>query len=673
MKHFQKSVLTALILLFLMLTLSSCNDDGGQRTDSSSGTVGNSQLTASDAITSPVTGSETTPFATSDPTSPTTTVPSPTTSGQTTPAPSTPTVPVPTTSVPDTTVPPTVDPPETDGHSPDELVRVQDYIPDLYVNLRYAGTDNQAGRAIYSYKDAYLRYGTVVKLKKVQEELKAEGLSLLIWDAFRPLEAQLDLSIILPNNGTSPVKGTIPFNNGGTLSLAVVKADGTPVKLPSDFDESGDKSDRDFGDVSAEAAKYAGLLDTLMKKYGFKQYLSKWYRYTDTDSYSLITDKTLDENGLADCEEWVVNCQKYVNLRSGPSTSNSSIMKVYAGTKVTVCFFYEKFAFVSCDGTTGYISACYLRQTDENSYKNDLSTVQPVEKYSYEQMNADLAALAEEFSEYLTLSDIGKSEEGRVLTLAILGNPDAERKIYVSAAIHAREHMTATLAVAQIEYMLRNPDLPCGNDGKTVRDILDEVCFYVVPMSNPDGVAISQSGVIPDAFIKKYSSSWYASVWKANANGVDLNANFDADWEKYSIATASSSAGYMGYKGTAPECAAESKALADFLRSMDFDLVLCYHASGSVIYWSYGNYTAVNKQCQELAKLLCMDSGYTLGIPAKGSTAGLKDYAISKLGIPALTIEFGTTDCPLTWREFENIWARCKDTLLTSALWVLEQ
>lgn len=676
MKQHHKSMLSVLIPLLLVLTLSSCKGKVERTTDSFSQTIGQTQ-TVDPADTTPLTDPADTVPTTDDPTitdSSTSTPQNPFgTTPSTVPVTTAPVTTAPITTAPVTTAPPVVDPPDTGVHSSTELVRVLDYIPDLYVNLRYAGTDNLAGRAIYSYQDAYLRYGTVVKLKKVQEELSAQGLSLLIWDAFRPLDAQMDLSIILPNNGTNPVKGTIPFNNGGTLSLAIVKADGTPVALPSDFDEDGAKSDRNFSDVSAEAGKYASLLDSLMQKHGFNRYLTKWYRYTDSNAYSLITTKTLDESGIVDCEQWITYCDSTVNMRKGPSTSYDIITKIPNGTGVTVCFFYEKFAYVSYGGTTGYISACYLRQTDENRYTNDLSTVKPVEKYSYEQMNSDLAALAKEFPEFLTLSSIGKSEEGRDLTLAILGNPDSKHKIYVSAAIHAREHMTATLAVAQIEYMLRNTDLAAGPDGKTVGDILSEVCFYIIPMSNPDGVTISQTGTIPTAFKSKYSSSRYASVWKANANGIDLNANFDAEWEKYGGSSAVQSPSYMGYKGTSPECAAESKALADFLRSMDFDLALCYHCSGSVIYWSYGNYTAVNNKCLELARLLCMDSGFTLGSQSSTSTAGLKDYAISKLGIPSLTIEFGATDCPLTYREFENIWARGKDTLLTSALWVLEQ
>lgn len=60
------------------------------------------------------------------------------------------------------------------------LVRVRDYIPDIWVDLRYAGENNFTGAAIYDFSDAYLRYGTVKKLAAVQKALRGEGLSLLI-------------------------------------------------------------------------------------------------------------------------------------------------------------------------------------------------------------------------------------------------------------------------------------------------------------------------------------------------------------------------------------------------------------------------------------------------------------------------------------------------------------
>lgn len=567
-------------------------------------------------------------------------------------------------------------PSTTDGKNDSDIVKVTDYIPDIHVDLRYAGENNLSGVAIYDYKDAYLRYGTVKKLAKVQSKLRDQGLSLLIWDAYRPYNMQHKLYMILPECATNPQNGKyVAFNTGGTVAVAVVKADGSALPLPSDFDVDGSKADRDFSDLSAESAKYAKLLDELMTANGFEQYLTtKWYRYTDSVSYPIDYKMTIGEEGITVCEKWTVSCEKTLNLRKYASTSSKILDKIPRGKEITVFFMHEKFAYVEYNGTRGYVLAAYLVQSDENGWKSELSTVKPTDNYSYSQMNSDLLALAKEFPDLLKISSIGKSELGKDLTLAILGNEKAEKKIFVSAAIHAREHMIALYSTAQIEYMLRNPSMICDGTNYTFAELLDKVCFYIVPMSNPDGIEIVQTLTFPDAFKSKYASdpTYYASQWKANALGVDLNMNFDAEWDKAGKRpTDSKSPSYLGYKGTSAECAAESKALAEFIRENKFDFVLSYHMMGSVIYWDYGDNKDVIEQSREIALRIAAGSGYPLGDPGSSSVAGLKDYVMSKLATPSLTIEFGTEAAPAAIRDFDNIWARTKNVLAISADWIL--
>ena len=40
----------------------------------------------------------------------------------------------------------------------EHLVKVKDYIPDIWVELKYASEDNFTGHKIYDFKEAYLRY-----------------------------------------------------------------------------------------------------------------------------------------------------------------------------------------------------------------------------------------------------------------------------------------------------------------------------------------------------------------------------------------------------------------------------------------------------------------------------------------------------------------------------------
>lgn len=46
----------------------------------------------------------------------------------------------------------------------DEYVLVKKYIPDIYVELRYATENNFTGVKIYDFTEAYLRYGTVISM-----------------------------------------------------------------------------------------------------------------------------------------------------------------------------------------------------------------------------------------------------------------------------------------------------------------------------------------------------------------------------------------------------------------------------------------------------------------------------------------------------------------------------
>ena len=69
-----------------------------------------------------------------------------------------------------------VDPKNTD------FVRICDYIPGILTELKYSTADNFTGQVIYEFEDAYLRYGTVMKLRSVSVELAQHGLKLKIWD-----------------------------------------------------------------------------------------------------------------------------------------------------------------------------------------------------------------------------------------------------------------------------------------------------------------------------------------------------------------------------------------------------------------------------------------------------------------------------------------------------------
>ena len=173
-----------------------------------------------------------------------------------------------------------------------DLVRILDYIPSLYVDLKYAAADNFTGAVIYDFTDASLRYGTVKKLSRVQEDLRKKGYSLKIWDAYRPLDAQFRLWEVCPdpNYVANPNTGFSNHSRGNAVDVTLVMADGTRLAMPSGFDDFSALANRDYSDIPREAVEHALLLENAMLSHGFMGYFAEWWHYSDCVSYPAVPE-----------------------------------------------------------------------------------------------------------------------------------------------------------------------------------------------------------------------------------------------------------------------------------------------------------------------------------------------------------------------------------------------
>jgi len=532
------------------------------------------------------------------------------------------------------------------------------------VELRYATTDNFTGTVIYEFEDAYLRYGTVKKLAKVQEALREKGLRLKIWDAFRPAGAQFLLWEAFPNATyvSNPNKGYSSHTKGGTVDITVVDANGNELVMPSGYDDFSALADRNYSDCSAEAAANAKMLEKLMEDNGFTGYSKEWWHYSDTKSYSVNT--CFDPSVVS---TWYPNCNQFIGLLKSPVSGSTVLGRIYKGKTMTLLGWDDRYAFVDYNGKQGYVMSSYIMPDAQYDPSDLLTVVDVTDIYTYEQMQKDIAALAARYPDLIQVSSIGKSELGKDLTVLILGDPKAEHQVIVQASIHAREHMTAWLAMALTEYWAQMDLAGCEN-----------VCFHIIPMMNPDGVAISQSGKLSGNLLTIYqrdkaqgfttdSKAVYAQTWKANAFGVDLNRNFDAGWKKNDDRDEPSS---MNYRGKTPFSAAETQALRDYTLKVDPDVTISYHATGSFIFYEYGKYTKANTAGKSLATKVNLVTGYPLYADDGTSFGGYKDWCIEDLGIPSLTIEVGCQPAPLNLREINAIFARNLRVLPAIAQWV---
>lgn len=252
-------------------------------------------------------------------------------------------------------------PPEMPVEENDTFVNVQEYIPDVHVELRYATMDNFVGQVIYDSTDVYLRYGTVVKLMEVQQALRLQGLSLKIWDAFRPASAQYKLWAAKPDPEfvANPQTGFSNHTRGNTVDVTIVDKDGNELEMPSDFDDFTENADRDYSECTAEATKNAELLEELMYENGFTGYESEWWHFVDSDSYPV--DEYFDP---AEISLWYADCNEYINIRQQPDVKAQSVGQIPKGEQMTLLGWSGKMAYIKYGDTYGFVNGDYINRVE---------------------------------------------------------------------------------------------------------------------------------------------------------------------------------------------------------------------------------------------------------------------------------------------------------------------
>lgn len=297
--------------------------------------------------------------------------------------------------------------------------------------------------------------------------------------------------------------------------------------------------------------------------------------------------------------------------------------------------------------------------------------------YSYEQLEKDIQKLQKKFPLILHTDVPEVSVDGRNIWKLTVGDVQAENHILIHGGIHGREYLNCAVLMRLLEEHLRECQKGGILRGTSFSDVCPaEICFHVLPMINPDGCTVSQTGTRemkrPELreFLQKCweeaarqaraagqrppEPESYFARWKANARGVDLNRNFDAGWAAYG---GPQTPGAQGYKGEFPGSEPETKAILEIQKKQPLKCCISYHSSGSLIYWDYGSENVLLEKERRLARILGKTLGYPLHSAVSDGTdqAGCSDYFVLKCGIPAVTIETGATDCPLPAWEFEKI------------------
>lgn len=247
---------------------------------------------------------------------------------------------------------------------------------------------------------------------------------------------------------------------------------------------------------------------------------------------------------------------------------------------------------------------------------------------------------------------IGETVMGRNIPCIKIGR--GKKHIVINGAHHGLEYITSAFLMSFIKKysncLLKNEEML----GFSVVPLYDEITLYIVPMLNPDGVDIAVNGLdITNVWHRRLISlvgiHSFQEVWQANANGVDLNHNYDAEW-KMTVDFPSPSKYGGSYAFDQPE----TQHMAKLIRDVDCDMLLCFHSQGKEIYYDFNGRQPENSK--DLAEKMAKISGYEVKTPeGSASYGGCKDWFLEEFARHGFTVEVGAGKNPLPVSELKNI------------------
>lgn len=276
--------------------------------------------------------------------------------------------------------------------------------------------------------------------------------------------------------------------------------------------------------------------------------------------------------------------------------------------------------------------------------------------YDYKEMNSEMDALIEQY-DIIEAFSIGKSVMNKDIPCLKIGR--GRKKLFLSGAYHGLEYLTAAFLIRFIKHYAENFYNGIGD----TKELFDKVTLFVSPMINPDGVDIAVNGLditnpYHRALISMVGIHSFNTVWQANARGVDINHNYDAKWKMVMEKPSPSK-----YGGEMAESEPETRAVVEFVRRMNFDMLLAFHSQGREIYYDFDGMEG--KRSREMADKMAEESGYAVCRPeGTASFGGCKDWFIKEFGREGFTVEIGEGKNPLPMEMLDEIYEENEKLIL---------
>lgn len=186
-----------------------------------------------------------------------------------------------------------------DKHGLVELIKLDD---SFVIDIKYATEDNFIGKKIYTMPVCLIHKDVAKKLINANNEFKALGYRIKIFDAYRPYSAQQVLWDAADDKSyvANPKKGSI-HNRGAAVDITLVDMDGNELPMPSGYDEFSERAHLKYDKCEQELIDNRELLGKIMVKNGFRRISTEWWHFDDVsyEKYPILDlsfEEYLQEN-----------------------------------------------------------------------------------------------------------------------------------------------------------------------------------------------------------------------------------------------------------------------------------------------------------------------------------------------------------------------------------------
>jgi D-alanyl-D-alanine dipeptidase len=164
------------------------------------------------------------------------------------------------------------------------MINLNKFIPNLNIEIRYAGNHNFMHTNMYPahFNTVYVRKPVAIALKKIQQILNTKGLSLKVWDAYRPYAVTVAFwnKIHDVRYVANPAQGS-GHNRGIAVDVTLVYLQsGMPLDMGTDFDNFTDSAHTSYQQFSEEILSNRKQLKEIMTAYGFQTLSTEWWHYS---------------------------------------------------------------------------------------------------------------------------------------------------------------------------------------------------------------------------------------------------------------------------------------------------------------------------------------------------------------------------------------------------------